>query len=475
MQPQAIVVPDRFESLERRAQDNLRTIIEPVQQSLDKMDEVFSLMRSTDRGAFLVLRGASGASKSTFLHTMNLYRENVRTISVSGGIGIREFFNAATVDSKFLNIFVLEEREAATSFSDSELEDWLHSINGFIRSTKGSKSLVVWPCNTDTLRDRIVSLAEQIGGESLIGANEKWHHFLGPQKEQYAIIAERTLATLNQGASFSDLGLTVEIVNEVSEESTTIGDFLTRLHGKISKVQNYVSGLIKKEQCRLWIVVAAGNDPAADVAGLTRGRFAAIDTERLLTSTGANVVSELRAYPDKIGIMGTVLDAKIMHLPVLTVSAIIRAFADASLQNRLKAVGFSLKPNSKSDALIRLNLTELAAIFQAGSQGTLARGPKLGSKSIEAFEKLSDIASSNDVALNRAIGRALVEAKLIDRFEVEQDFGTGLTRRTDILAHTQSGPIRVEVMWRKSTGRAEIANYTLTKVANYGKAIGFLN
>jgi hypothetical protein len=31
------------------------------------------------------------------------------------------------------------------------------------------------------------------------------------------------------------------------------------------------------------------------------------------------------------------------------------------------------------------------------------------------------------------------------------------------------------VMWRKSTGRAEIANYVLTKLYNYGRAIGLLS
>lgn len=30
-------------------------------------------------------------------------------------------------------------------------------------------------------------------------------------------------------------------------------------------------------------------------------------------------------------------------------------------------------------------------------------------------------------------------------------------------------------MWRARTSRAEIANYVLTKLYNYGRAIGFLN
>jgi hypothetical protein len=68
----------------------------------------------------------------------------------------------------------------------------------------------------------------------------------------------------------------------------------------------------------------------------------------------------------------------------------------------------------------------------------------------------------------------MVAARLIDSFQIEQDFGAGLKRRTDILAKSKNGQIRLEVMWRKTTSRAEIANYTLTKVANYGRAIGFL-
>jgi hypothetical protein len=35
-------------------------------------------------------------------------------------------------------------------------------------------------------------------------------------------------------------------------------------------------------------------------------------------------------------------------------------------------------------------------------------------------------------------------------------------------------PIRLEVMWRGSTGRAAIANYALGKLGNYGRAIGLL-
>ncbi len=469
-----VVVPDRFESLARRAEGRLNGIVVPVQPALDEIDRLFARMGQADRGAFLILRGESGAGKSTFLHTLNLYRTEAHTVSVPGDASIREFL-AARRKSVQVEVLVLEEREAATSFSDPELEDWLHAINGFIRSERGRRAIVVWPCNTDPLRDRVVALARTIGGESLVGTGKGWFAFTGPEKSEYIPIAEKTLATLNQGATFSDLGLTADAVQEAANNAPTIGGFFSRVHDLILSAENAVEKLLRQEKCRLWVVVAAGNDVAAEVAALTRGRYAAIDTERLMTSTEANIVADLKTYPDKIGILGTVLDAKIFHMPVLTASAIARAFTDPQLKILMRSKGLSLKPDGKKQAVERLLQTDLASVFRAGSQGLLTRGKKPGPESVEAFQKLVEIASNNDAAINRALGKALVEAELIQSFEVEQDFGSGLIRRTDILASTTTGPVRIEVMWRKSTSRAAIANYTLTKLANYGRAIGFLS
>jgi lipid A disaccharide synthetase len=49
-----------------------------------------------------------------------------------------------------------------------------------------------------------------------------------------------------------------------------------------------------------------------------------------------------------------------------------------------------------------------------------------------------------------------------------------MTRYTDILADSPIGTIRIEVMWRKRTSRAEIANYVLTKVWQYGQSLGVI-
>ena len=134
-----------------------------------------------------------------------------------------------------------------------------------------------------------------------------------------------------------------------------------------------------------------------------------------------------------------------------------------------------LQTSFDESAADRLQNSDLGRALQGAAQGLRTRGPRIGSNTRDAFEKIAQIASRDDQILNATIGRALVDSGLSTEFETEIDIGSGLTRRTDILLKTVGlGPVRLEVMWRKKTSRAEIANYVLTKLHNYGRAIGFL-
>ena len=466
-------VPDRFESLSRRTNPaEIDTIVVPVESALEEVDRRFSQMKGSSRGCLVVLRGESGAGKSTFLHTMGRFRKGVKTTSIPAKTDIRAYFGDAIAQAP-LEVFVLEEREAAVNFTDQELEEWLHAINGFIRTERGEHALVVWPCNTDELTNRIVALAERVGGEALLGTGNKILRFKGPSKSQFRQIAENTIAVLNQGATFSDLGLSDKQTEELVEKSNTIGGFLASLRDEIQKQERYVEKLLEEEKARLWIIVIAGSEPNQEVAALTRGQYSAVDIERLLTSTEANIVQELKSKPEQLGILATTLDAKILHLPVLSALALVRAFSGTPLKERMKAANLKLTPDKKSDAIARLKSTELARIFTAQSQGTLTTGKKLGSLSVEAFSKLAELASTNDRQLNVALAEGFRAAGLISEFSSEQDFGTGLSRRTDIVAEALDGTIRIEIMWRRRTGRADIANYVLTKLSNYGRALSY--
>ncbi|MGB7087942.1 MAG: hypothetical protein WBD47_20460 [Phormidesmis sp.] len=205
---------------------------------------------------------------------------------------------------------------------------------------------------------------------------------------------------------------------------------------------------------------------------LPGGTLYAADIDRMMSVTNANVVEELKKIPEKIGILGTYFDARIIHIKMIPALSIVRSFADEQLKEKMRELGMSTSKDTT--VLDRLHDTPLVHSFNDSPINARTVGTKPGSNTISSFEKLSSIASSNDVVLNRCFGEALKAIGLIDSYELEQNIGSKFTRRTDILAHTPSGPIRLEMMWRKKTSRAEIANYVLTKLYNYGRAVKYI-
>lgn len=205
---------------------------------------------------------------------------------------------------------------------------------------------------------------------------------------------------------------------------------------------------------------------------MTRGGHAYADIDRLLTATAANIVQELRDFPDQLGILGTVLDAKILHLDRVTTLAVAREYGDERLHDLMREKGMSTTSDPKAGE--RLASSELGLILSGGSLGTRKRGSKAGGGTEAAFRSLAQIARTNDAAVNRAIGNGLVALGLIDEFEAEKGLGTSLNLSSDLYCKKGNEPIRIEVMWRSTTSRAEIANYVLTKLGNYGRAIGLL-
>jgi energy-coupling factor transporter ATP-binding protein EcfA2 len=469
-----LFVPDRFDALQGRVSPGeLRGFIMRVDDAIRRIDTLRQDMMAAGRGAFLIFRGDSGSGKSTLLNTLGLFMDGVEIMQVVRGQSVEQALRTAPATKARLRVVTIEGRDALRDVQRVELEGAVHEINGFIRDSRGARTIVVWPVNADDLQEVLVEIAGRVGADSLLGVGEPTYRFSGPPREQYREIASRTVAVLNQGASLADLGVGHERAEELVAQAGTIGQFLGLLRGDLLANQRRVESLLVREPFRLWIVVVASNDPEGDVAGLTRGAVSSVDIERLMGATGANIVKTLKEFPDKLGILGTVLDGKLAYLPSVTALAVARDHADERLRGEMADRDMSI--SKTGDGVRRLSDSELARAFTRTPMGPRTRGPKPGSNTEEAFRKLASIAETNDGLLNAAIGRALVAAGLVSSFATERDLGTGLTRRTDLVCQSDTlGAVRVEVMWRQETGRAEIANYTLTKLFNYGRAIGFL-
>ncbi len=467
-----ISLPDRYDMLQRKAVGQLSQIISPVEDALDHLDNLHAEMNASSRGSFLILRGDSGTGKSTFIHTVGLFRDGVETITVPKTDDISETLSKLSATKLKLRIIVFEGREALTDVSKGLLEKSIHAINSFIRTPSGEHTLIAWPANRDDLAQNLANLATELGGESLVGLGDPIYKFNGPKKSEYIKIANNTIALLNQGEGIHDLGISTDRADILLSESNTIGTYLAKIRQDLLANQRELSTLAKREVCRVWIVVVAGNEPDSDIDGITRGTMYSADIDRMLSVTNANIVQELKQFPEKLGLLGTYFDARVLHIPVLAALAASRTYAHTELKQTMRAAGMSVAP--ESDAKERFSETNLAYSFKNKPISARKVGGKVGPNSVAAFEKLTAIAATNDVALNKAIAECLKDINAIDDYSLEQDFGKGLTRRTDIVAKVGTSTVRLEIMWRKKTGRAEISNYVLTKLFNYGKAIGYL-
>ena len=315
-------------------------------------------------------------------------------------------------------------------------------------------------------------MAERIGADSLLGVGEPTYRFKGPPQDQYIDIATRTIETLNEGASLVDLGVLEECAQELIQQAETIGKYLNLLRQELRKNEKNVEKLLAQEKCRMWTVVIAGNNPEQEVGTLTRGSYSKADISCLMNSTQANIVEELKKYSDKVGILGTVLEAKIIYLPIATVRSIIVNYADDELRDKMIQAGMQTRKDPNASE--RLLKSELAHAFHAVPRG-LSRTSRPSQNSREAFEKLSAIAQKNDELLNRAIGKALQDCGLISAFETEVELRGRITVISDLLCTADSGLVRLELMWTKWAYRGAIADYVLKKLQNYGRAIGLLD
>jgi energy-coupling factor transporter ATP-binding protein EcfA2 len=220
-------VPIRFESVEKMVNGHdLQSLIIPVEEGLRRFNRIFEDMMSTLCGAFLILRGQTGSGKTTLLHTLGLFLEDVQTVSIRRDESIRETLRSLGPSGGTFRAVVIESREALSDTSEVEIESIILAINAFVRSSVGERTVVVWPCNSDPIAEKLAASASQIGGEALLGVEEPVFRYQGPARSEYLRIARNTIATFNSGASLADLGIAEERAEQLAREAETIGRFL---------------------------------------------------------------------------------------------------------------------------------------------------------------------------------------------------------------------------------------------------------
>lgn len=112
------------------------------------------------------------------------------------------------------------------------------------------------------------------------------------------------------------------------------------------------------------MITSGESDSEGDVAALTRGGFSQVDIDRLFTSTGANALADMKKQPERYGLLGMVLDARISYVDPLTALAVARSYGDEKLKGAMASRNMDTKPDAKAvgEALLDAGMMEKSTV-----------------------------------------------------------------------------------------------------------------
>lgn len=472
-------LPTRFENINVKNKEVLKNFILRNNKAIRHIRTMIVNMESSNSGAFLLLKGESGIGKTTLINTLPFFliNQNILIEAVDEKKDLREYLNKCKEVRNGIRLIVLEGREFSSQVKFSELEKSLTAINQFIRSQQGKNTIVVWPCNGEEMVQDILYFSSQIGGTSLF-RDDTVFELEGPDESDYYGILKNTFYILNQEDIEDDYGVTKAEAAKIRTnlEKITIGSFLEKTRSNLIQNILKIDGAFQDydyESFKLWILVIAKNNPLDDVTYLTKGNYANVDFQRLLSSTSGNISHKIQKNSNIIGLLAKELDCRILYIPYELVTNSITSTKNDALKKLLSQNGVKIH-NSATKRIDILKSSLGSAI--TGSQIHYKRTTSKieDSQLSQDFSNILKITQNNDRIANEELGKILEENELVYSSRPEQSFGLNYSVRTDLLCGIEGNYLRLEMMWRTSTTRGEIANYVLQKLLNYASAMGII-
>lgn len=483
------ILPSRFEnfpsSYSKDSLEILKAFIFRVDSPIKHLKKMFRTMQASNSGSFLVLKGVSGIGKTTFLKTLPLYIDNLQVNSIYNKTSLIDELDKLK-GSKTPRIIILENRETFETLSANQLEKEIHKINAFIRSDEGRNTIIVWPCNGEDMATEIIQFAGHIGGSSLFRDDTVLEYF-GPSKDKYSSILKNTFEFFNK-YDLSDLGFSEDDIEKIlynSKDDYTLGGFFERIRKNIIENIDIIEDFKEAQEiANLIILVIATNNPIDDVRYLTKGNYGEVDFDRLLSSTNANIVRTINNKKTIVSMTSKEMKCKIVNIPYQDVIEILSMKVENIEEGTTKSEINKFNKFIEEDCKLKITSTKKQVDLVMKSNLTKAIKGDCLNKSYsrnkttekeDIFSYILELTKDNDALVNRKLCEVLKDQKLINVARVEEPIKSYHEVRSDILCSIPGTYIRVEVMWRKNVTTAEIADYTLKKIYNYCKAMGFIN
>lgn len=479
-----LTLPRRYEALEAEAKIRnlpLRPLVRPVREALADIEREIRLVREMAMGRLYVISGVTGSGKTTFLNSLSLFIDSIKTYNAKGmALDHRGSVEGALAllrrDPNVVSVVVLEGREAPGSLRDEELDLLLTTLNLDFRSDVGRKTLFVIPTTSSSLAQAISKRAAEIGG--MTTRERPFFVFDGPPRNQFVQITNETLSAFNESRTLLDYGISDELAKAVAEASQSIGQFIENCHHEITsrrvKLEASASE-VKHKRIHLWMVFCSFEDDLRRnhdiVRALTVGERQSVQISRIL-SGDSKEVREWQTRAAEFAQAASYLDLRILYLPMRTALAIVTAYAPPELMDRLKELELIQRETVRVRAQESLANTAMGAFLQQhGFIDDPSRRGRLDERQKVMFSELMKLVGDETI-LNAMIAQTLREWLKDPEMVVatEKELNDTRTIIGDITVISPTDIYCLEMKWRSTVlNDSEVLRETVSRVTDFVK------
>jgi hypothetical protein len=493
-------LPGRFEKLEtesRNTGSDLAGIIERVDNACTEIEIVLREVKTSGIGRLQILHGHSGSGKTTFLHGLHYFFQNIDVIRIPKTVplqGIADFIEKDSLHRKEHRLYIIHDRDNPSSSND-ELRAAFELLRSLFRTDPG-RVLVVWPVTDLNKANDLADVAWDIGRDSLLGTRARVYNFDGLPKDSFAHVADTTTRALNSGENLESFGVGGTVAHDLARESETIGEYYSRLNAKSAERNASVLTLLKtRTRPHVWIVVPGDDLKELDrtVSSLTQGTRNRLDIDKIAEfldndENKSAYLTDWRVRRADMAYLMRILDVRLFELPPNAALASVRCYG-----NDPTRAGLQKKNETSENCADTITRTRLGQALLDPDATLALRVRETSDEMAKEFVAIQQLASRGDKALNKAV--ALAISDFLKRngkpsnVVSEKQAIPGSQLFPDIQITQPDGSIAcLELTWR-STGKSlssdagdrkpqntltagHIMKYLLEKVMEYVKDLG---
>ncbi len=486
-----LVLPKRFEALERQAKTreaDISRIVHKVEDATTRVENLLRQVRDGGIGRFEVFLGKSGSGKTTFFSTLTQFFKGVTVEKVPPELPLEEIPEHIRrhLGGPSPTIWFIHDRDNP-EITEAKAERFAEALRPLFRGDYG-QVVLIWPITSEDAAKILADAAWKIGRDSLVDVSSRGQYiFNGIDKTQYYNIADLTVRNLTPSESLETFGLTEGKTKGLVAKADTIGEFYSLIEAESQRINQKYRDILKVRPIpRVWIIVAgdSNQDLNMTVSSLTQGRERQVDIDSILSFLDEE--DQDRAYMrdwkrrrGEAAFLLRRLDVRVFELPANAALTAVRLYGDDTAKKPLV-----LKSTAKSSGIDAIRKITLVRAIEGDDNLKRPSTRQTESETADEYRRIQNIAAKGDKRLNKALAAALQEC-------VSEEIGLVVSSeksleegklKPDICIASPDGDLTcLEITWR-TTGKGidgeiskrqntlsagHIQKYLLEKVMEY--------